>query len=96
MVLLPPIKSKSKSKSKSTNLFKMFKKFKMASRRAKFERKKASFVTYDVDDPAFADLRQPMHTHDFSNVWDINYTRIRRPADFRIRHIVKAVLKRHS
>tara|TARA_B100001094_G_C17956079_1_gene683051 strand:- start:189 stop:485 length:297 start_codon:yes stop_codon:yes gene_type:complete len=70
---------------------------KPAKRRAAFERKQASFVTYHVDDPAFADLRQETRPHDFSKTWDIDYTRIvLRPADFRIRSLLRARLARAS
>ena len=66
-----------------------------ASRRAAFERKQASFVTYHVGDPAFADLHHETRPVDFSKTWDIDYTRIvLRPADFRIRSLLHARLSR--
>ena len=67
-----------------------------ASRRAAFERKQASFVTYHVEDPAFADLRQETRPHDFSNTWDIDYTHVLRPADYRVRALLRARLARAS
>jgi len=105
MVLMPlklRIKAhKAKAKANSNSNAKPAKRrvgFKVtaASRRAAFERKQASFVTYHVDDPAFDDLRQETRPHDFSKTWDIDYTHVLRPADYRVRALLRARLARAS